>query len=418
MNYRPPIILDGKPVEKITAFLFPKGGNENPKTLLANADKSFQGSIILGMGFTFDDTNENATQIETMHQLIAKDARNADRIFPYIGGEEVISSETHSHHRYAIDFFDMSEEESWKYPDLMQIVKDKVKPERDVQKRDALRVRWWQYAEKRPGLVKAIAQYDRVLVCLFCNKYLSFAFLPSNIVFANTLNVFPLPYNSNFATLQSRIHEIWARFFGSSMKDDLRYTPSDCFETFPFPENWETDATLEAAGETYYTYRAQLMVTHNQGLTTTYNRFHDPEETNPAILKLRELHTAMDKAVLTAYGWPDIDTTCEFILDYEDEEDSTSKRKKPYRYRWPQAIHDEVLALLLTLNQQRYDQEILMGKGAAKKTTRRQATGNTKKDGKAKASKSQVPATDTQLALIPEPTQQLDVWSTIDQSKT
>ena len=71
MNYRPPILLDGKPVEKITAFLFPKGGNENPKTLLANAGKSFVGSYVLGMGFTFDDTNENATPIATMHQLIA-----------------------------------------------------------------------------------------------------------------------------------------------------------------------------------------------------------------------------------------------------------------------------------------------------------------------------------------------------------
>jgi hypothetical protein len=401
-----PILLDGKPVEKITAFLFPKGGNENPKTLLANAGKSFQGSIILGMGFTFDDTNENATSIGTMHELIVKDARNADRIFPYIGGEEVISSETHSHHRYAIDFFDMSEEEAWKYPDLMQIVKDKVKPERDVQKRDALRIRWWQYAEKRPGLVKAIAQCDRVLVCSLHSPYLMFAFLPSNCVFSHALAVFALPNHSNFGTLQSSIHEIWARFFGSSLEDRLRYTPSDCFETFPFPENWETDATLEAAGEAYYTYRAQLMVTTNQGLTTTYNRFHDPEETDPNILKLRELHTAMDKAVLTAYGWPDIDTTCEFILDYEDEEDSTSKRKKPYRYRWPQAIHDEVLARLLTLNQQRYDQEILMGKGASKKGGTRNMKGGTKQGGKPKT--TQAKAT-KQLDLIPPDTEQLNL---------
>ena len=51
MNYQPQVILDGKPVEKITAFLFPKGGNDDPKKLIANADKSFQGSIVLGMGF-------------------------------------------------------------------------------------------------------------------------------------------------------------------------------------------------------------------------------------------------------------------------------------------------------------------------------------------------------------------------------
>ena len=62
------------------------------------------------------------------------------------------------------------------------------------------------------------------------------------------------------------------------MKDDLRYTPTDCFETFPFPKDFETLPTLELAGQEYYEFRAALMVNNNQGLTATYNRFHDPEE--------------------------------------------------------------------------------------------------------------------------------------------
>jgi hypothetical protein len=74
--------------------------------------------------------------------------------------------------------------------------------------------------------------------------------------------------------LQSRAHEIWARFFSSSMKDDVRYTPSDCFRTFPFPPNFEADAALEAAGAAYHTFRANLMIDRNEGLTKTYNRFH------------------------------------------------------------------------------------------------------------------------------------------------
>ncbi|MFM6158903.1 MAG: hypothetical protein ACKPE3_38955, partial [Sphaerospermopsis kisseleviana] len=90
--------------------------------------------------------------------------KNAERIFPYIGGEEVNSSPTHVHWRYVINFGEMSEEEARQYPDLMNIVEEKVKPERDVQKRDALQLKWWQYAEKRPGLVQAISQLDRVLV--------------------------------------------------------------------------------------------------------------------------------------------------------------------------------------------------------------------------------------------------------------
>ncbi len=365
-------ILDGREVDLISAFLFHAGGNENPQVLLDNANKSFQGSIVLGMGFTFDDSKPEATSIEQMHRLIEKDAKNAERIFPYIGGEEVNSSPTHAHQRYTIDFFDMSEEEAWQYPDLMQIIKDKVKPIRDVQKRDALRIRWWQYAEKRPGLFKAIAPLERVLVTnCGASTYISFSFQPSRMVFANTLAIFPLSTYSAFCTLQSRIHEIWVRFFGSSLEDRLRYTPSDCFESFPFPENWETNPKLETAGKEYYEYRAELMVRNNQGLTETYNRFHNPEENHPDIIKLRELHTQMDKAVLEAYGWTDIPTECEFLLDYEEEDDNLTpnqteggrkQKKKPYRYRWNEETHDDVLARLLELNQKRAEAEILGGK--------------------------------------------------------
>ena len=152
----------------------------------------------------------------------------------------------------------------------------------------------------------------------------------------------------------------------SSMKDDLRYTPSDCFETFPFPENFETNPALEAVGQAYYEFRAALMVRNNEGLTKTYNRFHDPDERSPDILKLRELHAAMDRAVLDAYGWTDLQPTCEFLLDYEEDEDEDEtgggrRRKKPWRYRWPDDFRDEVLARLLELNRQRAEQERLSG---------------------------------------------------------
>jgi hypothetical protein len=157
------------------------------------------------------------------------------------------------------------------------------------------------------------------------------------------------------------------------MKDDLRYTPSDCFETFPFPENWTSRPDLEAVGEAYYTFRAQLMIDHDEGLTKTYNRFHDPEERDPSIVRLRELHAAMDRAVLDAYGWTDIPTDCEFLLDYEIDEEEYAKRKKPYRYRWPDAVRDEVLARLLDLNSQRAAAEAAAATGTVKARKRRVA---------------------------------------------
>ena len=79
----------------------------------------------------------------------------------------------------------------------------------------------------------------------------------------------------------------------------------------------------------------------------------------------------MDRAVFNAYGWTDLQPHCEFILDYEEEDpltldlsptkDEGRQKKKPYRYRWPEDIHDEVLARLLALNTRRAEKEQLAG---------------------------------------------------------
>ena len=392
--------LDGDPVDMITAFLFHRGGHDDPARLKANAGKSFQGSIVLGMGFTFDDTDtkEVATPLAEVHRLIAEDPHNREAIFPYIGGEEVNTSPTHHHHRYVINFRDyplrredvggqwaIADEEQRRewlrsgivpldypepvaadWPRLQRIVQERVQPLRLKDNRAAYRRNWWKYAEKRVDLYVSVAGLNRVLaVNCGATPQFGIGFLPARMVFANTLVVFPWRTYAAFCALQSRPHEIWARFFGSSIKDDLRYTPSDCFETFPFPDEWNSRADLERAGGDYYDYRADLMIRHDEGLTKTYNRFHDPDETDPDIIGLRQLHAAMDRAVLDAYGWSDIPTDCEFLLDYEIDENGWGTRKKPYRYRWPNDVREEVLARLLELNAARAVEENLVGTNSA-----------------------------------------------------
>jgi hypothetical protein len=141
------------------------------------------------------------------------------------------------------------------------------------------------------------------------------------------------------------------------MKDDLRYTPEDCFETFPFPRQFETHPDLEAAGHACYKYRADLMVRTGLGLTKTYNRFHNPEEKHPEIVRLRELHQAMDEAVLRAYGW-DLPLEYGFYPDFEPGEDEDGEPTKVrLRYRWPNALREDVLGRLLDLNAQRAAEE-------------------------------------------------------------
>jgi hypothetical protein len=80
----------------------------------------------------------------------------------------------------------------------------------------------------------------------------------------------------------------------------------------------------------------------------------------------------VDRAVLEAYGWGDLETPCEFLLDYEVEEDGdkASRRKRPWRYRWPDEVRDEVLARLLELNAERAREETRAGLAGGKKTPR------------------------------------------------
>ena len=357
-------VLDGTTVDNITAFLFHRGGHADPARLAANAGKSFVGSYVLGMGFTFDDTDKKgvASSLADMQRLIDADPRNREVIFPYIGGEEVNTSPTHAHHRYVINFGERSEEESrQRWPDLMAIVEERVKPRRMTNNRPTYRHQWWQYAEKRKELYSAISDLERVLVISRIGNAFAFTFLPKHMEFNEKTVVFPYEGGGSFAVLQSRIHETWVRFFSSTLKDDLQYTPSNCFDTFPFPRDWETNRLLEAAGKTAYEYRAALMTENEEGMTKTYNRFHDTHESNARIIALRERHAAMDRAVLDAYGWTDIPTECEFLLDYEIDEATWGGRKKPYHYRWPDTVRDEVLARLLTLNAERAADEVLRG---------------------------------------------------------
>jgi hypothetical protein len=365
-------ILDEKPVDAINSYLM-AGKDHDPVRLSANARHSYRGSMVYGMGFTFDDKNPIASPLSMMHAL-SKDRRNAARIKPFVGGEDVNTRSRETVERYIIDFGNLTLAEAQRWPALLDILRSKVKPERDklggYGVADRRRQRWWQYGSYAGTLQAAIALTDRCMVLSQVSPHLALRFWPTNALFSHATIVFPLDTNAAFCALQSRPHELWARFFGSTLEDRLRYTPSDCFETFPFPLDWTTDPSLESVGQTYCDFRAQLMIDHDEGLTKTYNRFHDPNETDPSIFRLRELHTEMDRAVLLAYGWDDVPTDCEFLLDYEIDETEWGTKKKPYRYRWPDAVRDDVLARLIALNGERADDERRSGATAAPKKPR------------------------------------------------
>ncbi len=280
--------LDERTVNDITAFLFHRGGGDDPVVLATNESMSFQGCNVLGKGFTFDDREkkrETVNSLADMRALIEKDPRNGERIFPYLGGEELNEDPEQKPHRYVINFGEMTEEEARQWPDLMATVRAKVRPERmklgNSSSDKPRKERWWLFGRYTPGLFRAIKGKTRVLAISRHTQFTSFCFQQSGLVFSEALVLFVSDRDAFFTVMQSRVHETWARFFASSLEDRLRYTPSDCFETFPFPPGWETDAALEDIGRRYDEHRAAMMkrtvgTKKPEGLTATYNRFHDP----------------------------------------------------------------------------------------------------------------------------------------------
>jgi hypothetical protein len=160
------------------------------------------------------------------------------------------------------------------------------------------------------------------------------------------------------------------------MRTDIRYTPSDVFETFPFPPGFDpragpttsppdsATATIGAAGEAMETARNAVMRGPRWiGLTKTYNLVNDPACTDADVQALRDAHVALDLAVLAAYGWADIDPEHGFY-------DTAQGR----RFTISPAARDEVLDRLLELNHARYAEEVAAGlhtKGTNKKPTKK-----------------------------------------------
>jgi len=334
--------------------------------LLANPYIS-QGSQIYGKGFVFDDTDSASNPTALMREIILKHPDLGERIFPFLGGDEINSRSDHAAHRHVIYLSDVKDEaELSQFEPLTAIVREKVYPERmrlrDTSSGKQLKKKWRAYQAHRPKLYERAHKLERVIVTSLVSSHLSFVFVPAIAVFSHKLGIIPSSSASIFTCVQSRPHELWTRFLSAPIGDGVSYSPSDCFSTFPLPSSFEADAELEAAGETYHTQRAQLMSAYDLGMTETYNRFHARSENSTVIVALRTLHHQMDIAVLRAYGWNDLADRAapEFIEQGADE----GKAPKT-RLDWPAEFKDEVLARLLALNAARAAEERAAGLTAA-----------------------------------------------------
>jgi hypothetical protein len=303
-----------------------------------------------------------------MRDLVDADPSTAERISRFIGGADLNSLPDLTPARFIIDLDGLSEQEARQWPALFAVAERYVKPQRlalpDTRQNRRLRQNWWHYSQGR-AIRDATRGLPRVLVCSQTSKWRAFAYIDGTWIFDQKVIGFAHDGYALFTILQSRPHEFWSDFFGSTLGDQPVYNPPRCFDAFPFPHGWNNSESLGRLGAEYYEHRQAVMRDGNQGLTSTYNRFHDPEEHAPEILQLRELHGLLDLAVLDAYGWADIPVACEFLLDYEIDEETRANGKKPWRYRWPDDVRDDVLGRLLELNQARAAEEERSGSGGA-----------------------------------------------------
>jgi hypothetical protein len=300
--------------------------------------------------------------------LIEMDVQNAEVLFPYLNGQDLNSRPDCSGSRWVINFHDWTEEKAKTYPDVFLIVDRQVRPERQRKKPDgtyALRKplpeRYWQYADKRPAMVKAIAELDRVVVIARVGKAVMPVTVPTGHVFSEQVVVFAASGAAILVLLSSALHYWWAMARGSNLGTTLRYTPSDVFETLPLPELTQEMRDL---GNQLDTFRRDLMLSRQAGLTATYNLVNDPKCQDEDIVELRRIHKAIDEAVCRAYGWDD-------LIDQLDHGHHNIGRE--IRYTVGPAVQREFVDRLLELNHARYAEEVAKGlhdKGAKSKLPR------------------------------------------------
>ncbi len=249
---------------------------------------------------------------------------------------------------WIIDFgCEMTEGESSLFEAPFSFAKEHVFPMRQANNREAYRKLWWRHGEARPGLRRLLAGIGRYIVTPEVAKHRVFVWVRGCVLPDKNLQVIARADDTTFGILHSRFHELWSLRLGTSLEDRPRYTPTTCFETFPFPAGLTPRDTAPKAGHGSPPCLAGDILAEN--IAAAARRLNElreawlnppewvdwvitPEEEkagfpkrpvakpgHEADLKKRTLtnlynarpawlalaHQALDKAVAAAYGWAD-----------------------------------------------------------------------------------------------------------------
>jgi len=287
-------VLDDVVVDGITPSLRPAGTDlAGARALAQNRGRAFQGPIPAGADFVL-------AADEAAALLTRTEADYSEVVRPYLVGEDIADDPQQGPRRWIIDFDQKPLEAARTWPAALGIVERDVRPKREQNRRALYRERWWIFAEPRPGMRRALAPLSRYIAANAQGKRILFTWQEPSTCPSNLTNVFAFDDDFAIGVLASRIHGEWARAQSSTLRVDIRYTPTSAFETFPWPQ--PTAAQREAIGaaaRAVIARRQEICAERQIGLTRLYNEVDDG-----AYVDLRRLHRQLDEAVADAYDWP------------------------------------------------------------------------------------------------------------------
>jgi len=283
----------------------------NTTPLRANSNLSNPGVKLHGAGFIVTPAQAAALGVGRIPGL-------DQHIRPYRHGKDLAATPRNV---MVIDLLGLSiEQVRDRFPEVYQWIVERVKPERDQNKRDSRRLNWWLFGEPNPKLRWQLNGLSRYIATVETAKHRFFQFLETAILPDNMLIAIASDDAWHLSVLSSQIHVIYALATGARLGETPRYNKTRCFEPFPFPAASPVQqAELRTLGERLDAHRKQRQTLH-PGLTLTaiYNVLAQlrtgailtPAERNchdqGLVTLLRELHDQIDRAVLAAYGWSDL----------------------------------------------------------------------------------------------------------------
>ncbi len=283
-------ILDGKNVKEISSSLSSAFDVTKAIRLNQNMSLSFQGCNMNGKGFILD-----SAKAET---LIKQDAKNRAVLRPMMDGSGIVDQIVPS--EWVIDFAGMSIEQASNYENLFQIVKLKVKPDRQKKKEKAVRDKWWLFERPRVELRKALENKKFYFAISQVSKFTVFRKLSVDILPCEATMIVASDDDYILGVLNSKLHRDWVKAQASTLKGDTRYTNTTCFETFPFI--WDSTTKIAAEireiAKELDDFRLSECEARKITFTQLYNDFFE-EKTS----RLYRLHESLNLACCKLYGW-------------------------------------------------------------------------------------------------------------------